>query len=697
MNQETTTSKMSESLLNKDVYCVCFTERDGTDILSDEFAQMRKDFFENGQKPVKLNLKDDIISGFNAKLKGKLRTNKLLWKRTAGKMVTEESFPYNGGFAVIKRDYFGVVNGKIYFDKNHLWIKSEYFSTSNQSTAQVIFKPTAALNSVERFDYVPQRQVYESTVLYPAPYMPGTAEQSIINANYGEPRLIVSIKDGLFCYCEKEEALNRKKALKDIKDGTIVLMPAWEVKEGRVQSEQNRAKAIKEPAAPSFESLNVPVKAAAAVKDSPSADTENIKKAAEPQAKPISPQPAPPPAPIEQTKVPEQEFPEKETDLIMAAASAMDSRDETKQPLIDDDIPKPVPESVKTPIELPVPAQPSAPSLQDKKEEEEILLAAQSIAPPPEEMQQEDPLDVFMEEDEDLSPAAELPRVVVQGEVREYDGDDPDVSQIIKVARQSFRMPEIGAVSLEPLLQDHAHNENQAEPDDGAILTAARTAPSTDEAAQTESLLSFSGEDAEVAAVAAEDPEEANELTPVIPGRKRIDQQQGITAYEGEYKDGQRDGFGAYYYRDGNLCYAGSFKEDQKDGLGVSFRASDHALHITNWQKDQPGEFVTLFDKDGNLKYSGRIVDGKKTGAGLAHDTDGNIFISKWQDGYDTGFGSVFDADGDLVYTGMWKNGNRHGNGTEFNKQGEVVFSGEWKEGVQWGGILYKSERRQEK
>lgn len=677
MNQETTKSKMSESLLNKDVYCVCFTERDGSDILSDEFAQMRRDFFESGQRAVKINLKDDVISGFNAKLKGKLKKNKLYWKRTAGKMVTEESFPVSGGHAVIKRDYFGVVNGKIYFDKGHLWIKSEYFSSSNQNVAQVIFKPTATLNCVERFDYVPERQVYDSTVLYPAPYMPGTAEQSIINANYGEPRLIVSTKDGLFCYCEKEEALKREKALMEIKDGTIVLMPAWEVREGRVQSEQNRAQESIESSAPSFESLNIPAKTTAAAA---------AEKPAEAPVLPVKPAAASQPSAEEQPAAPETESPEEDTAPIQKETEEPAEPDSEHSAESTDELPAEPPTAAK--------AEPVERSPEEKEEEEEILRAARSIAPPPEEANPAEP--VYGDEIQDDDSGEELPKVVVEGEVREYDGDDPDVSRIIKIARQSFRMPEIGEVDLKPLLTAKEPAEKAADPDDGDILTAAKTtAPSVDEAAQTESLLSFSGEDAETAAVEPEGVQDVqNEMAPVIPGRKRIDQQQGITAYEGEYKDGMRDGFGAYYYRDGNLCYAGSFKEDKKNGLGVSFRASDHALHITNWQEDKPGEFVTLFDKNGNLKYSGRILDGQKTGAGIAYDQDGNIFISKWQDGNDTGFGSVFDADGDLIYTGMWKNGNRHGSGTEFNKQGEVVFSGEWKEGVQWGGILYKSERR---
>ena len=69
----------------------------------------------------------------------------------------------------------------------------------------------------------------------------------------------------------------------------------------------------------------------------------------------------------------------------------------------------------------------------------------------------------------------------------------------------------------------------------------------------------------------------------------------GITLYEGEYKNDLREGFGVHHYRSGAVSYIGDFKGDQREGFGVSFRESDHALHISHWQNGKPQGMATIF------------------------------------------------------------------------------------------------------
>ena len=59
---------------------------------------------------------------------------------------------------------------------------------------------------VERFDWDAAKKRYRSTMLYPVPYLEGDAGQSLLNAQFGEPKLLVSTGEGMFCYCPKEEA-----------------------------------------------------------------------------------------------------------------------------------------------------------------------------------------------------------------------------------------------------------------------------------------------------------------------------------------------------------------------------------------------------------------------------------------------------------------------------------------------------------
>ena len=85
----------------------------------------------------------------------------------------------------------------------------------------------------------------------------------------------------------------------------------------------------------------------------------------------------------------------------------------------------------------------------------------------------------------------------------------------------------------------------------------------------------------------------------------------GITLYEGEYKNDLREGFGVHHYRSGAVSYIGDFKDDQREGFGVSFRESDHALHISHWQNGKPQGMATIFNKNGDLIYNGQIIDGQ--------------------------------------------------------------------------------------
>lgn len=229
-------SAMSQSLLARDVYRVCFTERDSVDTLRDELAAARKKFFTEKKRTVRVG-KNEIVKGFEGKLHGKLKKHSLYWKKTAGKLTIEEAFDRKNGYVVVKRDFRNVIVSRTFFDKNHLWVKSEYYNANDSVTAQVTFKPSDSNDMIERFDKSENGSHSHATELHPLPYMAGTAEQSILNARFGEPMLIVATGEGEFCYCPKKEAGQRKSALDDIKDGTIVLMPAWEIKDGELASD----------------------------------------------------------------------------------------------------------------------------------------------------------------------------------------------------------------------------------------------------------------------------------------------------------------------------------------------------------------------------------------------------------------------------------------------------------------------------
>ncbi len=570
MEKNVTTSPMSTSastsLLARHVYCVCFPQRDGLDFLHGELARARESFYTGGAKAVRISRRE-TIRGYEGKLRGKLSRRGFFWRKTVGpvagakKRTLEESFDQPGGTLLVTRDFQGLIKSRVFFDKNHRWIRSEYYEPWDNQQARVTFKPVEASSDVERFDWDRGQQRCRSTLLSPVAYEEGTSAQSLANARFGEPQLLVSTEEGVFCYCPPQEAQARQAAAKELQGGAVFLLPAWEVREGSLAQEE-------EGPLVTFSSL------------------EDYAHLEEPsfQASPASEKPAP----VQET-----------------ASSPNISGKKEGQP----SAPK-----AETASEKPAPVQEaaSAPNISGKKEEQPSAPKAETASKKPAPVQEAVSAPVAPEKEEEQPPAWQ---------------------------------------------------ENQ---EDREILERARAA------SQSNPVSTGASAGAQGVRVRTQGPG-------------------GLTAYEGEFRNGKRDGFGSCYYANGDLSYAGFWKGDKKDGLGVSFREGDHVLHISHWNEGTPGEFVSLFDQQGNLRYGGRMENGKKQGAGVSYkQEDGTVFVGQWKDGQPTGMGSAYDREGHLVYYGGWDQGKPSGHGTEFDPTGAIVFDGEWKDGAYYNGVLYR-------
>ena len=237
MDSKAPVTSMSASLLAREVYAVCFPERESVETLSDPLADIRRRFFTGGRKTAKAG-KDQATGGYTGKLKGKMTGRRFYWKKMAGSVPAEESFDQRNGCIVVRRDMEGNITSRIFFDRSHIWIKSEYYDVWNANDPVVIFKPVASSDLVERFDWDAEKNRFRCTELYPLPYNKGSAEESILTARFGEPSFLVSSETGDFCYCPKQEAKERMKAQEEIQDGNVVLMPAWQVKDGSLSGEE---------------------------------------------------------------------------------------------------------------------------------------------------------------------------------------------------------------------------------------------------------------------------------------------------------------------------------------------------------------------------------------------------------------------------------------------------------------------------
>lgn len=130
-------------------------------------------------------------------------------------------------------------------------------------------------------------------------------------------------------------------------------------------------------------------------------------------------------------------------------------------------------------------------------------------------------------------------------------------------------------------------------------------------------------------------------------GKGRTVTPDGLTAYEGEYKDNLKDGFGVGYYKTGSINYVGSWSANNRSGAGVGYRLSDGTMHAGKWLENKPEGYGARFDKDGNLLDICNYENGIRNGKSVSFDENGNTIISVWQNGEKILEKSI--QDGDLI------------------------------------------------
>lgn len=116
-------------------------------------------------------------------------------------------------------------------------------------------------------------------------------------------------------------------------------------------------------------------------------------------------------------------------------------------------------------------------------------------------------------------------------------------------------------------------------------------------------------------------------------GRGRTVSPSGITAYDGEYAQGKRDGFGVFYYKNGDINYVGEWAQNRRSGAGVGYRTSDGTMHIGKWESNTPCGYGARFNKDGTFLDVADYTNGKKNGKCISLDENGNFYISIWENG----------------------------------------------------------------
>ena len=135
--------------------------------------------------------------------------------------------------------------------------------------------------------------------------------------------------------------------------------------------------------------------------------------------------------------------------------------------------------------------------------------------------------------------------------------------------------------------------------------------------------------------------------------------------FEGEYKNGERNGKGKEYNRYGNIIYEGEYLNGKRwNGIGL-----DNKSNIIYELKNGQG-IVKEYYFNNKIKYECEFIDGEKNGKGKEYYINDK-----------------------LEYIGEYKNDKRHGKGKEYDFNGNLIFEGEFLYNNKYIGKEYINNR----
>jgi hypothetical protein len=127
------------------------------------------------------------------------------------------------------------------------------------------------------------------------------------------------------------------------------------------------------------------------------------------------------------------------------------------------------------------------------------------------------------------------------------------------------------------------------------------------------------------------------------------------TVYEGECKEGKKEGRGKMMYSDGDV-YEGELKEDKFEGRG-KFMYSDGSVYKGEWKEDKMEGRGKFMFSDGHV-YEGEFKEDKMEGRGKMMYSSGDVYEGEFKEGKFEGRGKMMYSNGE-VYEGEFKEGKR--------------------------------------
>ncbi|CEM31914.1 unnamed protein product [Vitrella brassicaformis CCMP3155] len=165
-------------------------------------------------------------------------------------------------------------------------------------------------------------------------------------------------------------------------------------------------------------------------------------------------------------------------------------------------------------------------------------------------------------------------------------------------------------------------------------------------------------------------------------------------AYQGEWDDNRRHGYGVNLYRN-NTKYEGQWQCNKRHGEGVLWRKKGketewRKVYTGGWQYDLRHGRGTQLYSNGD-RYEGEWADNRRQGRGTMWYADGTVYEGEWHADERCGHGTLKLLNGD-VYEGGWLKDDKEGPGAYFFFDTGRAFVGEWANGLPQAGAYSDAE-----
>lgn len=147
------------------------------------------------------------------------------------------------------------------------------------------------------------------------------------------------------------------------------------------------------------------------------------------------------------------------------------------------------------------------------------------------------------------------------------------------------------------------------------------------------------------------------------------------TEYDGELQNRKPHGKGTIKHSDG-YSYEGEFKDGMKEGFGKEVHDED-TYYEGEWMADKKHGEGKLVTPNGEV-YEGQFEDGMKDGMGKLKMNNGDVYEGAFQSDFFNGEGSLQAVNGDY-YQGQWSWGKRDGEGVQHLANENKTLTGLWR------------------